>query len=122
MFSQSELEITNSVFDTCTSKSGNGGAVVADHASTPVIRGCVFQNNTAAANGGALFASSKTLVVEGSTFTNNRGDVNGGAIMSTQTSVTLSKNEFFENQAANGGAIYQCVYITRHNAINFSLN
>ena len=76
---------------------------------TDSIVNCVFENNRAESNGGAIRTDSK-LNVASSTFTNNYAEYDGGALY-TNEDLFVANSRFTKNHASqNGGAIYAYAY------------
>ncbi|MES2774673.1 MAG: DUF4331 domain-containing protein [Bacteroidota bacterium] len=76
-------------------------------AATPVmINRSIFRNNTASANGGAVYLTSSSPVFNACRFATNTSASAGGAIFSFQASPTFSNTVFATNTSGNGGAYY----------------
>jgi hypothetical protein len=102
-------ETTDSVMHGFTIRNGNehfGGAVKCENASSPNIRECVFEDNTAS-YGGALGTNSSIVTVEGCVFRRNVAVEVGGAIEGLFGEISLIRCIFEENQCDGdwGGAI-----------------
>lgn len=81
----SELEIKNSSFD--HNESAVNGGAVSTHADNALIENCIFTNNIATENGGALYSGSSCETT----------------VKNTTTDAT--KAYFSDNNAKNGGAL-----------------
>lgn len=93
-------------------KDGNGGAVYAAGGDTKVtIKDSVFENNSAAGNGGAVAGPKKrSISMEGCTFKNNCAE-RGGAVYGngngdTIYTTTITDCTFENNTAAKGNAVF----------------
>ncbi len=101
--------------------SGGGMYILANGPAAPTIRNCLFQNNKASRDGGAIYAASLNLgvvsasvapVITNCTFTSNTAVGGGGAVLSENytsggtNSVSIGGCTFSGNRAAEGGAIY----------------
>ncbi len=97
---------------------GNGGGLAALGTSAPVLRRCVFENNTAQDGGGAIYADAGTaLTIEASTFVGQHlnggmgGSRGGGAIyLNGSATAVINEATFISNQTGSadnsrGGAI-----------------
>lgn len=72
--------------------------------SNPLVKGCSFEGNTAAATGGGVFNLGGDPVFEDCRFQNNQA-IGGGAMNNTSdTHVTLKRCRLTENQALGGGS------------------
>jgi len=103
---------------------GSGGAIYLDSSTLKTVN-CIFLNNQAALNGGAIFSLSSEVQIASdfdtcdpllgscSLFKGNLADSdmdesgNGGAIFNTSASLYTSHTVFNGNSAYLGGAIYQ---------------
>ena len=107
----------------------NGGAVYVDNTSKLVISDCIFSQNFATDEGGALYLNSSAQILRNCQFTGNEARV-GGAISGHNSTINLYGNEVTYNRtnqgdcaypasAAQGGAIYlnTCTTITTGNSI-----
>ena len=100
------LTITNGYHD-------EGGAIYCTGDSDPIIRNCVFGNNTAASKGGAFYNDDSNPIIITCQFNNNYVGVpdantgEGGAIYNAGSSPQIISAVFANNFAQNsGGAIY----------------
>jgi hypothetical protein len=115
------LTIVNSTFDhngaTGTDgnpgNGGNGGAVVFDGSmTTETFCGSTFTNNTAGAQGGAIFRVAYTgepTVVDQCTFDGNSSDPKvglAGAIYLENTTITMTATTISNNKANYGGGFW----------------
>lgn len=93
--------------------SGNGGAILNTHSSTALILiNCIFKDNTAHDNGGAIYTSGKLNIFDSAFQSNEAKDTSGGAIFSDE-STTIKGCSFDDNYADSyGGAIYSGKDIT----------
>ncbi|CAG9312679.1 unnamed protein product [Blepharisma stoltei] len=96
-----KLEIENSVFS--NGLGSNGGAVWCESCSKVSIRSSVFENNTAATYGGALYFTTTSRVkavheISTSTFKSNTAQ-NGGAIYSDDIDLDVLLSLFILNKA-----------------------
>ncbi len=119
------LNCTNCTFNDNFSVD-EAGAIYADGEDgtfTGTLTSCVFTNNTASGNGGAIINDTATLSINNCTFTGNRADTpfnGGGAIYNDSGTVTLTNSTLSTNVSATGfggGAIYNDAF-----AANATLN
>jgi predicted outer membrane repeat protein len=108
------LRLTNCVFNNNKATTSAGGAVSALTASTVInISGCTFTNNSAATTGGALqvVGASSTITIDGTIFSGNSNSGTTGGAINIQNTATLnigvaSGCTFANNSAkTNGGAL-----------------
>ncbi|MBR2006306.1 MAG: hypothetical protein IJ991_19285, partial [Thermoguttaceae bacterium] len=87
----------------------DGGALRLDNASSVSITDCVFIGNTSGNNGGAVSALASNLTLTGNVFENNAAGIDGGALFLVgSTSVSITDCVFNENETTyRGGAIYK---------------
>ena len=98
-----EATFENVSFTENTAKTG--GVVYTCENSNTVIRGCVFERNTATGSGGAVYQTEGTVNISNTTFTESAAG-HGGAIYLTNTDASLADVSFTANTASNnGGAI-----------------
>ncbi|MEM7052469.1 MAG: CSLREA domain-containing protein [Acidobacteriota bacterium] len=85
---------------------GAGGAIlISTGAATVLIESCVFRNNFAANNGGAINNFNSLVTIKNSEFITNESGANGGAIRGSD--LIIENTYFTSNHAAfGGGAIY----------------
>lgn len=112
---------------------GHGGAVLIRLAEVQnshiTISNCVFGNNSAQVDGGAVYlslsenAKSNVALVTNSTFFGNRVEqASGGAIsinsfnFTSNNTVTISDCRFTQNMASAGGAVSVVLYDTNINS------
>lgn len=107
--------ITDTLFE--NNEADLGGAIYNE--ATLTIAGCTFTGNVVHSNdGGALYSFGGNYTISDSTFTGNHaeGIRGGGAIFSYTFGTVVNqvlRSSFTENQARNGGGIYNYVgYLT----------
>lgn len=88
----------------------NGGAISCDN-SSPTIKDCIFFDNLAGHNGGAMYAITESSpVIENCVFKENRGADHGGAAFFSNSDAVVSGcifiNNVCYNSSADGGAIW----------------
>ncbi|PRP83184.1 exo-beta-1,3-glucanase [Planoprotostelium fungivorum] len=93
-----------------TGNSGpNGAALYLDLGSSAVINNCVFTNNVALVNGGAIYNAASSLTITGSSFYSNSA-LRGGALYLSPSqpnqTVTLTGSYFERNYASQGGVLF----------------
>ena len=116
--SESEVDISDTTF-TANTASGNAGAI-SIHSAYLTVGNAIWEENTAAGNGAALYISylsdstiNSSVTVANSEFNSNSSGSMGGAIYSTEHTVekdkrvlTLRNTDFYANSAVTyGGAI-----------------
>ena len=112
--SQGELIVTNERFAD-NSAGAYGGAVYAFGADA-VLNDVMISGNTAGANGGGVWISGGLSVTNG-VFRNNTAKADGGALYNYETGNVQA--EFTSNMAANGGgAIYNAGVLTHSGNIH----
>jgi predicted outer membrane repeat protein len=82
---------------TCGTRYGLPGAI-------PTIRGCIFEGNSAATGGGALYTSGDGGLIENCIFKGNSSGI-GGAVCVVDGDVTLRGCTLSGNQAETGGGV-----------------
>ncbi len=103
--------IQDSKFINNTANGRHGGAINWYHAKDSVINNCLFVNNTAASDGGALYTGHQTgggfnLTMTNCQFYNNTAHKHGGAIANQMEGSWIYNNTFDGNKAqASGGTI-----------------
>ena len=103
---EQEAELTFCVFEGNTAAS-NGGAVYMAGGPRVRMTGVDFKGNSSGASGGAVYLSGSTLDVNGSTAENNTAASNGGAFMPNSGSVLILNNVTAKGcSAAAGGVLY----------------
>ena len=112
----------SSFFEYCTFRHGkavsldslenHGGAMCLRRTERVRISNCLFQNNFASLNGGAIYLETSSIVLEGCDFEDNRCGPSvfpwgyGGAICSDASSPIIFDNYFFFNASSGaGGAV-----------------
>ncbi len=121
------LTVTNCTFSNNTADNGDGGAICNDYKATLTDAKCIFNNNIAQINGGAIYndgiltdtnsifnentasyggaiCNENGLTEANSIFNNNIAQINGGAIYN-YGSLNMDNNAFTNNTAIDGGAI-----------------
>lgn len=89
----------------------SNGAAVNSSSGNLKIENCIFINNTAELNGGAIYIASEntqdTTLITDSTFSNNTANLNGGAIYASETLVNITSSSFDKNVAnVSGGSVF----------------
>ena len=100
--------IKDSIFINNTAHGHHGGAIDWFHALDSTIDNCLFINNTAAADGGALYTGDKNgnslnFTIINSQFYNNTAGKHGGAIANQMTSCYIYNSTFDGNKAGSSG-------------------
>lgn len=102
---------------------GEGGAIFITEDATAVISASVFETNSTThdtLSHGAAIHIEGSAEISDSTFNNNTAAGNGGAISIAEGAVGKLKNDlFFENNAQNGGAIYNAGTLTASSISTF---
>ena len=101
------LMVTNTTFEfnRATGGRGFGGAVYVNGGSITIAR-CIFANNLANIDGGAIFCDDCHFIsINDSRFISNRAIGNGGGVNAGSGLITISQSVFKNNTAQNGGAI-----------------
>ena len=105
----SSLIITDCNFVGNSAPNGGGGAVDCSYGSSPLLRNCEFENNTAAWGGAMSCRADSSPVVSDSRFMGNEagGELGfGGAVFSDFEARPLFTNStFYDNHAQYGGAL-----------------
>lgn len=85
-----------------------GAVLIQTAASNVSFTNCVFQNNKATDQGGALCTTGGNLTITDCSFLNNSAVGNGGAVSCLGLDLTISGSIFSGNSATsgNGGALY----------------
>ena len=92
---------------------GNGGAIYVKAYNKVSISHCIFQDNFATYNGGAIYLDSADIVIHNSIFTRNRCGLAvapwgyGGAISSDNSSPDIRWNVFAGNSSTGVGGAFQ---------------
>jgi parallel beta-helix repeat protein/predicted outer membrane repeat protein len=87
------------------SATGDGGAMYCEAFASPVIRYCSFITNSAT-DGGAVFMSDSEGEIRNCAFTHNQATSGGAVYISTLSTPLLDACIFENNTASSGGAIY----------------
>jgi predicted outer membrane repeat protein len=105
----SSLIITDCVFTGNSAPNGGGGAVDCSYGSSPLLRNCEFENNSAGWGGAMSCRADSSPVVSDSRFIGNQagGELGfGGAVFSDFEATPLFTNStFYDNHAVYGGAL-----------------
>lgn len=106
---QSSPKILNCTFRQNTVEVASAGALCNECDSRPIIKGCLFDRNTAK-SGGAIFNSSQSTISNCNFVGNTASATGGGAIYNLRMSPVI-QNCLFSNNVASyssgyGGAIY----------------
>jgi predicted outer membrane repeat protein len=80
-----------------------GGGLLVNPGAEAEVAGCVFADNVADAEGGAIFSAEARLTVTGSTFTGNAA-LDGAGVYPDATSFRVTGSTFAGNRAFYGGA------------------
>ncbi|MCD6534000.1 MAG: hypothetical protein J7L25_07995 [Deltaproteobacteria bacterium] len=109
-------ETETSVLDGLTIKNGftgeDGGGVYAEGFLSPLIKNCVFENNSADNDGGAVCYYSSSFSFTNCTFTGNSASNEGGAVSSPSYPSSPSYSSFSDctfianHASADGGAVF----------------
>ena len=97
-----------------------GGAVFTQIAQSVLISNCIFENNTALKDGGALSIESKFnpnpreffygyLKIDNSSFINNYASFSGGAVALYYADGDIKNSEFISNYAGDFAGALSCV-------------
>jgi predicted outer membrane repeat protein len=87
------------------SQQGYGGAIY--NQGTLSVESCIFDDNQAIINGGAIYSNgkSKSTTVKGCTFYNNKATNYGGAIHIYGGTLTMTGNLFYKNVGTAWGPV-----------------
>jgi len=100
--SASRIQLLDCVF-TDNHADGNGGAVSIESGEDPVtLRGCTFQGNTSGAEGGAVDHSGASLLVDDCAFDANASRLSGAGLRSVGGMATLRSSVFTGNLVDSG--------------------
>jgi hypothetical protein len=81
---------------------GSGGGVAVLNASSPTIRRCVVEANSARASGGGIHVTGKSQpLIEENTIRRNEAGTGGGGVCSEDASPTMRGNRIVENRATS---------------------
>ncbi len=111
------IEITDSspLIANCTIRNcaGQTGTLRCCSKSNPLIRDCLFINNSAIRGGAVAVCLNASPVLDGNSFIFNRSEDHGGAVHISLSAAELTSNRFLGNEAgAHGGAIYSTIIPT----------
>lgn len=105
----SSLIISDCDFVGNSAPNGGGGALDCSYASSPLLRNCEFENNTADWGGAMSCRADSSPVVTDSRFIGNEagGELGfGGAVFSDfEARPVFTNSTFYDNHAAYGGAL-----------------
>ena len=91
-------------------QSANGGGILATWVDDLTLRDMTFIDNIAS-DGGAIAATAANVMITGSEFRDNLATAFGGAIfynsLGSGTTLSIIGSVFAENQAVEGGAVFQ---------------
>ena len=105
-YNQSNPTLTNCQFLRNGSEYEFGGGICNGGGSSPVVNGCLFEDNFSGQRGGALYCADKSdAVVSDSVFLRNRGTWYGGAVFSELSEPIFQRCVFEDNESNSGGAI-----------------
>jgi predicted outer membrane repeat protein len=85
----------------------NGGAMyLINSPGNVVVSNCLFEDNTASNDGGAIWTYNFRVSIEGCVFDHNSAAVDGGAVaVNNSYPIPIMSTTFYQNSAANGGAV-----------------
>lgn len=90
------------------SRRGDGGGLIVWRGSDPIVRDCVFRENTASSGGGAYVLGSNCIFIN-CEFTQNDALLTGGGLYATAARIACVNCRFFGNRVLSatggGGAI-----------------
>lgn len=97
--------IRNTVFKNNIAANGDGGAALTEGSTSATFIGCSFTGNQALNNhsGGAVYSNNAMPAFNNCVFSNNTAEKEGGAIKTG--GADIANCSFFYNRATNGGAI-----------------
>ena len=99
------MHITSCVF-LQNSASGNGGAIYATGSSDIIISDGTFITNDAGGSGGAIYDDSTfQLLISGSAFGDDTASSGSGGAIYSATTTSIDTSTFMQNMASDGGAI-----------------
>lgn len=109
---ESDLTLTNSIFrnnsSSASTPGSNPGALrLGSGSATSLVDNCIFDNNSAGNNAGAIYSYGNTTI-NNSSFTNNYANYRGGALIVANGSNTKVTGSYFENNTSQefAGAMY----------------
>jgi predicted outer membrane repeat protein len=84
-----------------------GGALSVKYFSKVKVSDCIFNNNSAQLDGGAIYLHRSDMIIQNCQFYNNTAGTGGGAIVTDrEVKITLRNNTFINNSTGwRGGAI-----------------
>lgn len=96
----------------------HGGAILND-GGTLTMTNCSLEGNLADINGGAIhnFGSAAKTNLDNVVLEGNRAGVSGGGVLNFEGIVTLKNSNIRNNQAENGGAVYNLGTLTVDNSL-----
>ncbi|KPK86547.1 MAG: hypothetical protein AMS27_04835 [Bacteroides sp. SM23_62_1] len=104
----------SSIFSFChfsyskaTEPNSLGGALSVKYYSKVKVSDCIFSNNSAQLDGGAIYLNRSDMIIQNCRFYNNTAGTGGGAIMTErEVNIKLMNNTFMNNSSGwRGGAI-----------------
>ena len=117
---ESKVTIITSIFvdNQADGRFSYGGALYFEDECTAILLNCTFQDNSAAAFGGAVeVVSQSSLYTQFSYFTSNKANT-GGAINAYEAKkVTISNCSFIKNAANDSGGVLSAFQVNRINII-----
>jgi len=97
------FELQDNVFDANTAAKDGGAVYLSD--TTAALSGNTFTANTARSGGAIYVDGNVTFTSTADTFTDNTAIQSGGAVSTPGSSISFSDVQMFRNQASVGGAI-----------------
>jgi CSLREA domain-containing protein len=82
-----------------------GGFADAANLGSLTVTNCLFLDNTAAGDGGAIQEGGPSTTITGTVFDGNISGGNGGGVFVDGTTATLTNDVYRHNVAVNGGAV-----------------
>ncbi len=89
-----------------SSASGSGGAITILYSSSITILDCLFTQNLASSNGGAIYCTNSSISSSASVLWHNSASSQGGALYASLCSVSCQQALIALNIASFGGAVY----------------
>jgi hypothetical protein len=112
--------LVNCIFQSNTAREGVGGGIY-NYASSPMVSGCTFTNNTAAYGGGMINMSGSNADLFDCTFTNNAAAADGGGVYSDSSMPTMFNCTFTDNSADDdGGGVFNADPSSNQNTPSFN--
>eukprot|EP00026_Physarum_polycephalum_P000362 Phypoly_transcript_00362.p1 GENE.Phypoly_transcript_00362~~Phypoly_transcript_00362.p1 ORF type:complete len:1250 (+),score=147.49 Phypoly_transcript_00362:207-3956(+) len=102
---------TSFTFNKAPGSPGDGGALhFVEMESTAVLESCIFDNNIAKSDGGAIFSFHSTIILTSCDLTSNQAGSQGGAVEAADNDISGSSITFADcyvanNHATNAGAL-----------------